>query len=114
MGARHPSDAARGPEGRGPAGGVEPDPACAGGRGADTAIGSAVSPSSDNAAFFLPGLVHQFGNLLLTIQGQALTLDPAGFDRGRSAILAAVQRGADGLQVLRVLLGDALDRKSVV
>jgi hypothetical protein len=58
---------------------------------------------SSNAAlaFLSPGLVHQFGNLFLTIQGHALV-----GDRGRAPILQAAERGGRSLRLLRSLLGD--------
>jgi hypothetical protein len=69
---------------------------------------------ADAVAFFAPGLVHQFGNLLLTIQGHALGLpasrseaeraEPPG--RARDAILTAAERGGRSLQLLRRLLGE--------
>jgi hypothetical protein len=66
-----------------------------------------VQRSTSNAISFLaPGLVHQFGNLLLTIQGQALALAPHAVDRGREAILTATDRGGATLRLLRYLLGE--------
>ena len=67
---------------------------------------SKVQSDSSTAAFFLPGLVHQFGNLLLTVQGHVLHLDAAGIQRMQVAVLGVVQRGSSSLQVLRALLGD--------
>lgn len=63
-------------------------------------------PSSDTAAFFLPGLVHQFGNLLLTVQGHVLHLDDQDVKRMQDAVLGVVQRGSASLQVARALLGE--------
>jgi hypothetical protein len=63
------------------------------------------SPSAA-IAFLVPGLVHQFGNLLLTIQGQALALEPGSLDRCRGAILHAGDRGSRTLTLLRYLLGE--------
>ncbi|MCK5940836.1 MAG: hypothetical protein KAI24_02605 [Planctomycetes bacterium] len=65
-------------------------------------------PASDLAAFFLPGLVHQFGNLLLTVQGHVLHVEPDGIPRMRDAVLGAVQRGSASLHVARVLLGERI------
>lgn len=62
--------------------------------------------SSDTAAFFLPGLIHQFGNLLLTVQGHVLHLDEQGIKRMQDAVLGVVQRGSASLQVARALLGE--------
>jgi hypothetical protein len=62
--------------------------------------------SSDTAAFFLPGLIHQFGNLLLTVQGHVLHLDEHGIKRMQDAVLGVVQRGGESLQVARALLGE--------
>lgn len=63
-------------------------------------------PLTPSAAFFLPGFLHQLGNLLLTVQGNAIQLDGATAPRARQAILAAAHRGAAGLQVMRFLLGE--------
>jgi hypothetical protein len=65
-----------------------------------------LQPSSDTAAFFLPGLVHQFGNLLLTVQGHVLHFDEQGVKRMQDAVLGVVQRGSASLQVARALLGE--------
>lgn len=55
-------------------------------------------------AFLAPGLVHQFGNLLLTIQGHAL---PGGAapGTGANAVLHACARGSASLRLFRHLLG---------
>lgn len=65
-------------------------------------------PHPETIAFLAPGLVHQFGNLLLTVQGQALVLDPANTSmlRARHSILGACSRGATTLRLLRALLGE--------
>ncbi|MCU0865050.1 MAG: hypothetical protein MUC36_14770 [Planctomycetes bacterium] len=78
-------------------------------------------PPAEAIAFLAPGLVHQFGNLLLTIQGHALGLGeraagdrgaigaapgPATLGRSREAILHASERGGRSLQLLRRLLGE--------
>lgn len=64
--------------------------------------------TADTIAFFAPGLVHQFGNLLLTIQGHALNLTPVDepLSRSRDAILGASERGGATLRLLRQLLGE--------
>ncbi len=67
------------------------------------------SPHPAAIAFLAPGLVHQFGNLLLTIQGHALQLDrppAAGLGRAQQAILQASDRGGVSLRILRILLGE--------
>lgn len=58
-------------------------------------------------AFLAPGLVHQFGNLLLTIQGHSLHLAPeaGAVSRAKTVILNACDRGAGSLRILRHLLG---------
>lgn len=63
----------------------------------------------DTLAFFAPGLLHQLGNVLFTIQGNAQVSRQDGTEAGREqkAILGAVERGADALRILRCLLGDA-------
>lgn len=58
------------------------------------------------AAFFLPGLLHQFGNLLLTVQGQVLHVADTDLQGAQQAVGAATQRGAATLQVMRALLGE--------
>lgn len=63
-------------------------------------------PASTTASFFLPGLIHQFGNLLLTVQGHVLHLQPDGIKRMQDAVLGVVQRGGASLQVVRALLGE--------
>jgi hypothetical protein len=58
-------------------------------------------------AFLAPGLLHQLGNLLFSIQGNAQVLDAAGdVPRCRTAILQATERGAATLSLLRSILGD--------
>jgi hypothetical protein len=61
---------------------------------------------TDAIAFLAPGLVHQFGNLLLMMQGHAATLEPDTVARSRPALLGACERGSAGLRVFRQLLGD--------
>ncbi len=60
----------------------------------------------DSLAFLAPGLLHQLGNLLLTIQGNAHCMGEYAAPRERQAILDASARGAATLGVLRHLLGD--------
>ncbi|MCB9878521.1 MAG: hypothetical protein H6835_13065 [Planctomycetes bacterium] len=60
---------------------------------------------ADTIAFYLSGLAHQFGNLLLTIQGNALGLGRIALERPKEAILTAATRGAETLELLRILLG---------
>ena len=62
--------------------------------------------SSNLSAFFLPGLIHQFGNLLLTVQGNVLHVQPDGIDDMRESVLGAVKRGSASLDIVRALLGD--------
>lgn len=64
------------------------------------------TPDSEILAFVAPGVVHQFGNVLLSIQGQAHLLDPTNVERGGAAIRAATERGAACLDVLRHLTGE--------
>lgn len=61
----------------------------------------------ETLAFLAPGLLHQFGNVLFTIQGNAQSVG-LGADnaRERTAILGATERGGNALRVLRCLLGD--------
>ena len=58
------------------------------------------------AGFFLPGLAHQLGNLLLTVQGNALHLQPEDAERARESLLDAVNRGGVSLSVLRAWTGE--------
>jgi len=62
--------------------------------------------STDSAAFFLPGLIHQFGNLLLTVQGNALHVQPDEIPAMQEAVLGSVKRGSASLQAMRLLLGE--------
>ncbi|MBL9078975.1 MAG: hypothetical protein JNL08_15835 [Planctomycetes bacterium] len=61
---------------------------------------------ADALAFLTPGLLHQLGNQLFAIQGQAQLLPP---DQAavRDRLLDTVARGADVLRVVRAMLGDA-------
>jgi hypothetical protein len=61
----------------------------------------------DVIAFLVPGLVHQFGNLLFTIQGHAVTLDVDTLTRAKSVLASTCERGAAGLRILRVMLGES-------
>lgn len=61
--------------------------------------------TAHDLAFLTPGLVHQFGNLLLTIHGHAMHGDPANPARSRDAIGGACERGSASLRLLRHLLG---------
>jgi hypothetical protein len=54
-----------------------------------------------------PGVVHQLGNVLFTLQGRA-TLLPQG--SGRDQMLDAVRRAQEAAQVLRWAIGDGLDQ----
>lgn len=66
--------------------------------------------SSDLSAFFLPGLVHQFGNILLTVQGNVAHARPDNLDEMQAAVTGAVHRGSASLDILRALLGDESDQ----
>jgi hypothetical protein len=65
-------------------------------------------------AFLFPGLAHQFGNLLLTIQGHSLHLGADTVARAQPAILHACERGAASLRILRHLFGDATPERAPV
>lgn len=71
------------------------------------AVGShaIVPPWLEAVGPLLPGIVHQLGNLLFTIQGNAHL--HAGTPEG-DAILRAAGRGAGVVSLLRGMLGDAL------
>lgn len=60
--------------------------------------------TDDSASFLLPGLVHQFGNILLTVQGNLMHLDGADLARVQADVLSAAKRGGGSLQVMRCLL----------
>jgi len=61
----------------------------------------------ETLAFFAPGLLHQLGNILFTVQGNAQAWNGSGDPgRERAAILHAAERGSNTLRVLRCLLGD--------
>jgi hypothetical protein len=61
---------------------------------------------SESAAFLASGLIHQFGNLLFTIQGHTSVLDVATLPRSRTAIQTACDRGTASLRLFRHLLGE--------
>jgi len=69
------------------------------------------APNTDSShpetlAFVAPGLIHRFGNLIFTVQGQAQLLTRSeGSDREVTAITNAAERGGRLLGVLRTLLG---------
>ena len=62
--------------------------------------------SSTTASFFLPGLVHQFGNMLLAVQGHVLHVEEGGIKSMQGLVLDVVQRGSQNLQVVRAILGE--------
>ncbi|MCA8967101.1 MAG: hypothetical protein KDC48_19635, partial [Planctomycetes bacterium] len=57
-------------------------------------------------ALLAPGVVHQLGNVLFTIQGHA-QLGMTGQGE-RDAVLRATRRGGDTVRLLRALLGDPI------
>ena len=59
---------------------------------------------NDCAAFFLPGLIHQFGNILLTVQGNLMHLDVEDLERTQVDVLGAAKRGSGSLKVMRCLV----------
>ncbi|MEO6595066.1 MAG: hypothetical protein ABIP94_09980 [Planctomycetota bacterium] len=64
-------------------------------------------PTAEDLDFLLPGVLHQFGNLLLTIQGHASTLEPDCVERAKQAILGATDRAGRTLRLLHELGGDS-------
>lgn len=63
----------------------------------------------ETLAFLAPGLLHTFGNLWLSIDGQASLLDGAAAEdceRARTAILGATREGRACLDVMRFLAGE--------
>ncbi len=60
---------------------------------------------ANDVAFLTPGLVHEFGNLLLSIQGHALQWNASGA-QGQPAILQSCDRGGRALRLFRHLLGE--------
>jgi hypothetical protein len=65
-------------------------------------------PLADPAdlGFLAPGLLHQFGNLFLTIHGNALVLEGEHVERAKAAIHGACERGSGSLRLLRALQGE--------
>lgn len=63
-------------------------------------------PNPETLSFLTPGLVHQFGNLLLSIQGNAQMLGSETDSRGVAAICTAVERGSASVEFLRYLTGE--------
>ncbi|MGC6486720.1 MAG: hypothetical protein ACON4Z_03680 [Planctomycetota bacterium] len=63
-------------------------------------------PAPDCVAFYLPGLAHQLGNLLLTVQGNVLHLQPDDLERAQRSLLEAVERGGASLAILRAWTGE--------
>lgn len=63
------------------------------------------APCATLLALLAPGIVHQLGNALFTIQGHAQLF--AGDTRERDAILRATQRGADAVRLMGCLLGES-------
>ena len=57
-------------------------------------------------ALLAPGVVHQLGNVMFTIQGHAQL--GAGAAMEHDAILRAARRGSETVRLLRALLGDAV------
>lgn len=53
--------------------------------------------------------MHQWGNLLLAVQGHTLHVEPDGISRMQDAVQGVVKRGGDSLQIVRALLGDRLN-----
>lgn len=62
--------------------------------------------NTETLAFVLPGLVHEFGNVLQTIQGQMLSVADPNVGDAQRAVLQATARGRASLEILRWLLGD--------
>ena len=60
--------------------------------------------NAETLAFVLPGLVHEFGNVLQTLQGRMLTVENLG--DANLAMVHALARGGSNLEILRCLLGD--------
>lgn len=63
-------------------------------------------PAPECVAFYLPGLAHQLGNLLLTVQGNVLHLQPDDLDRAQRSLFEAVERGGASLAILRAWTGE--------
>lgn len=62
--------------------------------------------NAETLAFVLPGLVHQLGNVLQTIQGHMLPVAGANLGDAQHTVLQATARGGSSLELLRCLLGD--------
>lgn len=62
-------------------------------------------PNPEALSFLAPGLLHQFGNLLLSIHGSARLLE--GDERVRRAICDAADRGGATLELLRLFVTGA-------
>ena len=67
-----------------------------------------MSPPLNTLSFYLPGLVHQFGNLLLTVQGHVMNSDGTDIGNVQQVVAGAVDRGGASLQVMRVLMGEQI------
>lgn len=63
-------------------------------------------PAPECVAFYLPGLAHQLGNLLLTVQGNVLHLQPEDLERAQRSLFEAVERGGASLAILRAWTGE--------
>ncbi len=63
--------------------------------------------NQETLAFLVPGLLHQFGNSFLSIQGAAFLIAEGSAQRSRDAVNAAVQRGAANLDLMRFLAGES-------
>ncbi len=61
----------------------------------------------ETLSFLVPGLLHQFGNAFLSIQGAAFLIAEGSAQRSREAVSSAVQRGAAGLDLMRFLAGES-------
>ncbi len=61
--------------------------------------------NADSLAFLAPGLVHQLGNHLFALQGQAQLL-PEAHAELRQSMLAAVARSGEVVRLLRAIVGD--------
>jgi hypothetical protein len=67
---------------------------------------------ADDFAFLVPGVLHQFGNLFLTIDGNALVLETEHAARAKAAIHGACERGGGALRLLRTLLGEGAGERA--
>ncbi len=74
---------------------------------AEPARGAASTPAwGELMTLLAPGVVHQLGNVLFTIQGHA-QMGMVG-EAERHAVLRATRRGSDTVRLLRALLGDPI------